>query len=70
MQVAYEDVTPYPLKSDQIVLRLRHGYSWREDGEIALSIAAILLLPVLYYLSLFLQPVLSLSWEWTQAEDQ
>lgn len=31
-EVAYEDVTEYPLRSDQITLRLRHGYSWREDG--------------------------------------
>ena len=30
--VAYEDVTEYPLRSDQITLRLRHGYSWRNDG--------------------------------------
>ena len=29
-EVAYEDVTPYPLTKNQIVLRLRHGYSWRE----------------------------------------
>ncbi|KAJ1436837.1 hypothetical protein B484DRAFT_344871 [Ochromonadaceae sp. CCMP2298] len=28
--VAYEDVTPYPLTKNQVVLRLRHGYSWRE----------------------------------------
>lgn len=31
-EVAYEDVTEYPLRSDQITLRLRHGYSWRDDG--------------------------------------
>jgi hypothetical protein len=31
-EVAYEDVTPYPLRNDQIVLRLRHGYNWREDS--------------------------------------
>lgn len=30
-EVAYEDVTRYPLTKDQIVLRLRHGYSWREE---------------------------------------
>jgi hypothetical protein len=30
-EIAYEDVTPYPLQRDQIVLRLRHGYSWREE---------------------------------------
>jgi len=29
-EVGYEDVTPYPLTKNQIVLRLRHGYSWRE----------------------------------------
>lgn len=29
-EVAYEDVTPYPLTKNQVVLRLRHGYSWRE----------------------------------------
>jgi len=29
--VAYEDVTRYPLMKDQVVLRLRHGYSWRES---------------------------------------
>jgi hypothetical protein len=30
-EIAYEDVTPFPLQKDQIVLRLRHGYSWREE---------------------------------------
>eukprot|EP01040_Poterioochromonas_malhamensis_P000591 gene591-631_t len=30
-EVAYEDVTKYPLQKDQIVLRLRHGYTWREE---------------------------------------
>jgi len=30
-EVAYEDVTPYPLVRDQIVLRLRHNYQWREE---------------------------------------
>ena len=29
-EVAYEDVSPYPLSRNQVVLRLRHGYSWRE----------------------------------------
>jgi hypothetical protein len=29
-EVAYEDVTPYPLSKNQVVLRLRHGYNWRE----------------------------------------
>jgi hypothetical protein len=31
-EVAYEDVTPYPLQRDQIVLRLRHGYNWRDEA--------------------------------------
>lgn len=36
-EVAYEDVTPYPLQRDQIVLRLRHGYSWREEpGQLSI----------------------------------
>lgn len=30
-EVAYEDVTKYPLLKNQIVLRLRHGYNWREE---------------------------------------
>mmetsp|Transcript_26878 Transcript_26878/g.53813 ORF Transcript_26878/g.53813 Transcript_26878/m.53813 type:complete len:959 (-) Transcript_26878:135-3011(-) len=30
-EVAYEDVSPYPLTKNQVVLRLRHGYEWRED---------------------------------------
>eukprot|EP01039_Chlorochromonas_danica_P005465 gene5463-6016_t len=30
-EVAYEDVTPYPLMKNEIVLRLHHGYSWREE---------------------------------------
>ncbi|KAJ1427341.1 hypothetical protein B484DRAFT_450320 [Ochromonadaceae sp. CCMP2298] len=29
-EVGYEDVTPYPLTKNEVVLRLRHGYSWRE----------------------------------------
>jgi hypothetical protein len=29
-EVGYEDVTPYPLTKNQVVLRLRHGYQWRE----------------------------------------
>ena len=31
-EVAYEMVSPFPLVKDQVVLRLRHGYKWRE-GE-------------------------------------
>jgi hypothetical protein len=30
-EVAYEDVTKYPLQKDEIVLRLRHNYKWREE---------------------------------------
>lgn len=30
-EVAYEDVTKYPLQKDTIVLRLRHGYKWRDE---------------------------------------
>ena len=34
--VSYDDVTPYPLTTDQIILRLRHGHSWRnEPGPLA-----------------------------------
>jgi len=29
-EVAYEDVSKYPLVKNEVVLRLRHGYSWRE----------------------------------------
>jgi hypothetical protein len=31
-EIAYEDVTPFPLAKDQVVLRLRHGYKWREES--------------------------------------
>jgi hypothetical protein len=31
-EVAYEDVTKYPLVRDQVVLRLRHNYNWRDDA--------------------------------------
>jgi hypothetical protein len=30
-EVAYEDVTPYPLTENQVVLRLRHSYNWRDS---------------------------------------
>jgi hypothetical protein len=30
-EVAYEDVSRYPLQKDQIVLRLRHSYRWRDE---------------------------------------
>ncbi len=30
-EVAYEDVTKYPLQRDQVVLRLRHNYNWRDE---------------------------------------
>lgn len=39
-EIAYEDVTPYPLQKEQIVLRLRHGYSWREEPG-ALSVIGV-----------------------------
>ena len=29
-EVAYEDISPYPRTENQVVLRLRHGYKWRE----------------------------------------
>eukprot|EP01034_Spumella_vulgaris_P024937 gene24937-31335_t len=29
-EVSYEDVTRYPLVSDQVTLRLRHNYRWRD----------------------------------------
>jgi hypothetical protein len=29
-EVAYEDVSKYPLLKNEVVLRLHHGYSWRE----------------------------------------
>lgn len=31
-EVAYEDVTPYPLRDNEIILRLRHGYKWSENS--------------------------------------
>jgi hypothetical protein len=30
-QVGYEMVSSFPLQKDQVVLRLRHGYKWREE---------------------------------------
>jgi hypothetical protein len=30
-EVGYEMVSPFPLAKDQVVLRLRHGYKWREE---------------------------------------
>ena len=30
-EVGYEIVSPFPLVREQIVLRLRHGYKWREE---------------------------------------
>mmetsp|Transcript_16378 Transcript_16378/g.15700 ORF Transcript_16378/g.15700 Transcript_16378/m.15700 type:complete len:936 (-) Transcript_16378:423-3230(-) len=30
-EVGYEMVSPFPLVKDQVVLRLRHGYKWREE---------------------------------------
>ena len=31
-EVAYEDVSRYPLAKDTIVLRLRHNYNWRDTA--------------------------------------
>jgi len=39
-EVAYEDVSKYPLSKNTLVLRLRHGYKWREDAG-ALSILGV-----------------------------
>jgi len=30
-EVGYEVVSPFPLTKDQVVLRLRHGYQWRDE---------------------------------------
>jgi hypothetical protein len=30
-EIYYEVVSPFPLKNNEIVLRLRHGYKWREE---------------------------------------
>jgi hypothetical protein len=30
-EITYEVATPFPLQKDQIQLRLRHGYKWREE---------------------------------------
>ena len=32
-EIAYEMVSPFPLVKDQVVLRLRHGYKWREGDD-------------------------------------
>jgi hypothetical protein len=37
-EVAYEIVSPFPLSTDQVLLRLRHGYKWREDPGILMLI--------------------------------
>lgn len=35
-EVAYEDVSPYPLQKDEVILRLRHNYNWRDvAGELS-----------------------------------
>ena len=39
-EVAYEDVSRYPLAKDEVVLRLRHGYNWRDETGI-LSIVGV-----------------------------
>ena len=36
-EVAYEDVSKYPLSKDTVVLRLRHNYNWRDTpGELTI----------------------------------
>lgn len=36
-EVGYEIVSPFPLAKEQVVLRLRHGYKWREEpGPLAI----------------------------------
>lgn len=40
-EVAYEDVSPYPLSKNQVVLRLRHGYNWREESLGPLSVIGV-----------------------------
>ena len=30
-EVGYEVVSPFPLGKEQVVLRLRHGYKWRDE---------------------------------------
>ena len=32
-EIAYDMVSPFPLVEDQVVLRLRHGYKWREGDD-------------------------------------
>lgn len=39
-EVGYEDVSRYPLMKDEVVLRLRHGYKWRDDVG-ALSVIGV-----------------------------
>jgi hypothetical protein len=40
-EVAYEVVSKFPVSKNEVVLRLRHGYSWREEGAGALSIVGV-----------------------------
>lgn len=40
-EIAYEDVSSYPLDDDTITLRLRTGFSWRNDGPGVLFIKGI-----------------------------
>ena len=40
-EIAYEDVSSYPLDDDTITLRLRSGFSWRDDGPGLLFIKGI-----------------------------
>jgi len=39
--IAYEMVSQFPLVGNQVVLRLRHGYSWREDGPGPLAVVGL-----------------------------
>jgi len=40
-EIAYEDVSSYPLDGDMITLRLRDGYSWRDDVPGSLVVKGI-----------------------------
>lgn len=40
-EVAYEVVSKFPLKNNQVKLRLRDKYSWREDGPGDLSLVGV-----------------------------
>lgn len=40
-EVAYEDVSKYPLRKNSIELRLRHGYEWRASGDGPLAVVGV-----------------------------